>query len=57
MANIKVLRTAEQGITVRINGQDYSAEAFEATEIAELGILCHEAREVAEKIEALRNEE
>jgi hypothetical protein len=53
MANIRVW-ASNGGITVRINGQDYSAEAFEATPSPEMGITTSEAATVQEKIESLR---
>jgi hypothetical protein len=53
MANIRVWASNGR-ITVRINGQDYSAEAFEATMSPELGITPSEAVAVQEKIDSLR---
>lgn len=55
MANIRVRQVAKQ-VIVTINGQDMSAEAFEATSSQEMGITTREAVATQEKIEFYREQ-
>lgn len=53
MAKIRIV-VKNGTIQVLINGQEYSAEAFEATPHTEMGITQGEARDIARVVDNLR---